>query len=345
MKRLKGILIFVAVMLLGLWALNLANKGVDSSKMSDEALSDFAISDTAHIDKLILSDTEGNAGVHLVRNGDQWSNEQGDCVQQHLVHNILMTIKRVMVKGPVPKNAIETANRNLTTHHRKVEIYSNGELAKTWYVGQPTPDQYGTYMLLKDPEKGKSPEPFIMYLPNMHGNLETRFITNPLEFECTDVFTYDPLKIKSIEMRMPDSSEFNFKITALGDNKFDLSSNGKQLPAFDTVRVRGYILGYKKIHFEQHNYLINKRAEDSLKGTTPWYVIQVTDTDGQQKKIVCYRKRMTYERLDYNGELIVWDRDRLWVVLNDGRLVVGQFYVFDKILKDLRFFQAREFPM
>lgn len=310
--------------------------------MSDEALTDFAVKDTASIDKLVLTDTEGSEGVVLVRNGGQWEMDNGQCVQQHLVWTILETIKHVQVKSPVPKNSLETINKSLTAHHRKCEIYVKGELAKTWYVGNPTPDQYGTYMLLKDPEKGKSPEPFIMYLPNMYGNLRSRFITNPLEFECTGVFNYNPLAIKTINVELPDSAEFNFRITALGDNKFDLTSNGKKVQNFDTTNVRSYLLSYKKVHYEQHNYLINKNSEDSLKATKPWYKITVVDNKGEKNFVQCYKKRMVYTKYDYDGNLIEWDRDRLWVILNDGRLVVGQYYAFDKVLKDLRIFMKPE---
>ena len=342
MKKLYKVVLVLAIIGLGTYAWILANKDDSSSKMSDEALSDFAIADTAKIDKLILTDTEGNKGVTLVRQGSEWTDAEGVCVQQHLVHTILMTIKRIQVKAPVPESSVETVNKNLTTHHRKVEIYMEGELAKTWYVGQPTPDQYGTYMLLKDPEKGKSPEPFIMHLPNMHGNLETRFITNPLEFECTEVFAYNPLNIETVDMQMPDSSAYNFTITALGKNEFKLNNNEKVVAEFDTTLIRNYLVGFKKIHFEQHNYLINKKSEDSLKATNPWYIISVTDKQGETKTINCYQKRMTYERYDYDGDLIEFDRDRLWVVIPDGRLVVGQFYVFDKILKDIRFFTREQ---
>ena len=339
MKKLKLPIVVVVVSVLVYFAYTLASQGEGNSRLSDEALSDFAVEDTASIDKLILTDTEGNEGVTLIRDGKTWNTEEGSCVQQHLVHTILTTIKHVAVKSPVPKGGIENVNRNLTTHHRKVEIYVNGEIAKTWYVGQPTQDQYGTYMLLKDPVKGKSPEPFIMYLPNMFGNLETRFITNPLEFECTQVFAYEPKDIKSINVHIPDSTQYNFTINLLNDNLFDLTSNEKKVENFDTAMVRAYVLSYRKIHFEQHNYLIDKKGADSLKATQPWFVIEVTDVAGEKNRVVLYRKKMIYEKYDYDGQLIEFDRDRLWVALNDGRLVVGQFYTFDKLMKDLRFFK------
>jgi len=345
MNKLRPILILVAVLLLGVWAYKLSTKAPDNSKLSSEALKDFAVNDTAAVDKIVMTDTEGNKGVTLFRNEDKsWSSETFDCIQQHLVETILMTFKNIKVKSPVPKNGIETVNKNLTTHHKKVEIFQKGELVKTWYVGQPTPDQYGTYMLLKDPEKGKSPEPFIMYLPNMFGNLETRFITNPLEFECTGVFNYDVANIKSIEVQTPDTAQYNFKIDVIDDNLFSLTSNGEEVDKFDTSNVRAYLLNFRKIHFEQHNYLTDNEAGDSIKSQTPWFIFKVTDNKGDVNEVRTFKKHMMFEKYDYDGNLIEWDRDRLWVQLRDGRLVVGQFHVFDKILYDLRLFDRREEP-
>ena len=338
MKKVRLILILLAVGGLSFWAYKLAQKEGGNAMLSDEALSDFAVSDTSSIDQLVLTDTEGNKGVTLVKKGITWEMDNGECVQQHLVMTMLETIKYIKVKSPVPKSSMETVNKNLTTHHRKMEIYQNKKLVKTWYIGQPTQDQYGTYMLLKDPIKGKSPEPFIMYLPNMHGNLETRFITNPLDFQCTGIFNYEPSTVKSIEVLRPDSMQYSFKLDVLESNKFQMTRKGESIPKFDTTNVRTFILAFKKIHFEQHNYLIDKKSVDSLKSTTPWFKITVTDTDNKSKTALCYRKRMIYEKYDFDGNLIEFDRDRLWVVTPGGELVVGQYHVFDKILRDIRTF-------
>ena len=224
MKNLKTIFIVVLVAGLAYLAYTL-NKKEDNSKLSDEALSDFSIKDTASVDQLILSDTEGSKGINLVRTSTGWTTESGDCVQQHLVQTILETIRHVAVSSLVPSGTVETVNKNLTAHHKKMEIYQNGVLTKTWYVGNPTPDHYGTYMLLKDPEKGKSPEPFIMHMPNERGSLQSRFITNPLEFQCTGVFNYSPLDVKSIDVKIPATPQLNFKILANSETSFSLFNN------------------------------------------------------------------------------------------------------------------------
>jgi len=341
MKNLKTLIIVIAVAGLAYLAYNL-NKGKDNSKLAEEALSDFAIKDTASINKLILTDTEGSKGINLVRTPKGWTTDKGGCVQQHLVHTILQTIKHISVKSLVPSGSIETVNKSLTGHHRKMEIYQNGVLTKTWYIGNPTPDHYGTYMLLKDPEKGKSPEPFIMHMPNENGSLQTRFITNPLEFQCTGVFNYEPLDIKSIDVKIPETPELNFKIVALSENSFALFNNATPVNDFDTTMVRGYILYYKKIHFESHNSLLDKKGVDSLKASTPYYSIEVTTKSGEVNKIKAWKKRFIVQRYDLEGKLLEFDQDRLWILLNDGTLVVGQYHVFDKLFRDINFFKGQE---
>ena len=338
MKNLKTLIIVIVVGVLAYLAYTL-NQGQDNSKLSDVALSDFAVKDTSTIDKLILTDTEGNDGITLVRSGKGWQSADGECVQQHLVITILQTIKHVKVKSLVPKDAIQNVNKNLTAHHKKVEIYQNGTLLKTWYVGGPTADHYGTYMLLKDPEKGKSPEPFIMHMPNEHGSLQSRFITNPLEFQCTGIFNYDPLNVKSIDVKIPATPELNFRIVANDENSFSLFNNQNAVADFDTTLVRSYIVYYKKIHFESHNSILNSKGVDSLLATQPYYTIEVTTKSGDKNFVKTFKKGFTLVRYDLEGNLLEYDQDRLWVLTREGVLVVGQYHVFDKLFRDINYFK------
>ena len=339
MRNLKTFLIVVLAGGLGYLAYYLATKP-SGAHMATEALSDFAVKDTASIDKLVLTDTEGNVGVTLVRDGSKWVDGNQDCIQQHLVHTILETIKYIKVKSPLAEGSIETINKNLAAHHVKMEIYQFGKLVKTWYIGDPTQDQYGTFMLLKDEEKGKSPEPFIMHLPNMYGNLSTRFITDPLAFECTDVFLYDPLNIASVEVTIPDSTQFNYKVVATGENSFELYNNSSAIHDFDTTQVRTYLVGFKKIHFENHNYTMSQKNIDSLKQTVPYYIIKVTDKQGAENQIRIFKRKYLIEKYGLDGELLEYDQDRVWVELSDGRFVVGQYYVFCKLLRTIDFFKS-----
>lgn len=313
----------------------------EKSSLSNNALSNFAIDDTASINKIILTDTYGGDGITLIRQEGGWGTENSACIQEHLVQTILKTIKRIQVKGPVPKNTIETINKNLAAHNKKVEIYQNGKLSKTWYIGNPTADHYGTYMLLKDPKLGKSPEPFIMFLPSMHGNLKTRFITDSREFACTEVFSYRPDNISSVSVSYPAESKKDFTIKALENETFALFNENGSVPFFDTANVRNYLLALKKIHFEHPNYTFNQAEIDSLKLASPQTIIEVELKSNESNRILCYRKKLDYEKLDLDGKPQIWDKDRLWVILNDGTLTLSQYYVFDKLLQDISVFAPK----
>ncbi len=338
MKNFKTILIVLIVGGLGFFAYKLAT-GEKKSQMAAEALSDFAIRDTATIDRLVITDTDGNPGVDLKRVGNEWQTTDGDCIQQHLVGTILETIKYIKVKSPVPKGSIETINKMIAAHNKKMDIYQNGKLVKTWYVGDPTRDQYGTYMLLKDAEKGKSPEPYIMHLPNMNGNLSTRFVTNPQDLECTGVFNYDPATIATVNVTIPDSAHLNYKLVATGDNKFEVYNNETQVTEFDTTQVRRYLVNFRKIHFEHHNYVLSKAEVDSLVQSQPYYTINVALEGGETNNIRLFRRAGGPNRYGLDGELIKYDQDRLWVELQDGEVVSGQYHVFNKLMRDINFFK------
>ncbi len=336
MKNIKTILILLVVAILGYFVFT--QLGGEKSSLSDEALSDFAVKDTASIDRINLSDTEGHAMV-FIKNDHVWTLEAGECVQQHMIATFLETFKYVSVKSPVPEGAVDNMNKQIMTHHKKIEIFQNGKISKTWYVGNPTQDHLGTYMLLKDPEKGKSPEPFIMFLPNMNGNLLDRFSTNHLDYVCSEIFAYDPLKILTIDVVIPDSTELNYKIVALNENEFELYNNDLKVELFDTSRVRSYITAYRKVHFEHHNRTASPAHIDSLKSSTPYYKISVTDKQGDVNSIVAHLKSPGFDRYDFNGELMKYDQDRLWVFTRYDELTVCQYHVFDKLMRDINFFK------
>jgi hypothetical protein len=336
MKNVKTIIILLIVTILGYVVFT--QLGGDKSSLSEKALSDFAVKDTSSIERINLSDTEGNA-MAFIKRDQVWTLETGECVQQHMIATFLETFKYIAVKSPVPEGAVDNMNEQIMLHHKKIEIFQNGEMSKTWYVGNPTQDHLGTYMLLKDPEKGKSPEPFIMFLPNMHGNLLDRFSTNHLDYVCSDIFIYDPLNINTIDVVIPDSSELNYKIVALDNNTFELFNNDLKVVNFDTARVRSYITAYRKVHFVYHNRTADQNHIDSLKNSTPYYIISVTDKQGDVNKVTAHLKSPGFNRFDFNGDLMEYDQDNLWVFTRYNELTVCQYHVFDKLLRDINYFK------
>jgi len=338
MKNIKTIIILLVLIGLGYFVFTKVTG--KKTSLSTEALSNFAIKDTSSVDKINLSDTQ-NHKMTFIKKDNVWTLEDGSCVQQHMIREFLETFKYISVKGPTPIGSLDNVNKQIVTHHKKVEIFQNGKLSKTWYIGSSTQDHLGTYVLLKDPVLGKSPEPFIMYMPNMHGTLSEQFSTNKLDYICSGVFKYNPLNIKSVNVEIPDSSHLNFKIVAIDDNQFELYNNDLKIEKFDTSEVRKYLMLYKKIHFEHLNRTANTEKIDSLKKSTPYYTIEVTDKDGDVNKVYAHLKLPAFDRYDFDGNLMTYDKDRLWLFDRHGELSVCQYFVFGPLFRDINYFKAK----
>ncbi len=336
MSRIKSVLLIIVLAGLAVVTWMLFDK--EKSSLSAEALSDFAVKDTASITRIKISSNVGGE-VDFVRNGGKWEAIDGGCIQQHMIDGFLETIKYIAVKAPMPRGAIDHVNKRILGQHKKVEIYQNGKLSKTWFIGGTTPDHYGTYMLLKKEGVGKSPEPFIMYMPSVYGNLSDQFSLRLKDYQCSGMFLYDPLDIQSVEVEIPDSLSLNYKIVSLDSNLFELYHNETKIEQFDTAKVRSYLVGFRKIHYDVKEPIMPKKLKDSTLNNTPYYIITVTDKAGIENKVTTYIKYPEFTSYDYDGNLITTDQNNLFAVTNSGDFVLVQYFVFDKLFRDLNYFK------
>jgi len=335
-KNIVVILVIVLGIGLTFFALNM--KEEKDSTLAKEGLTNFAITDTLKIDKIKLSTTMGSEFTVVRNEFGKWESEKGSCVQNELITNLLHTIYRIRVKGPVAKGKRETVLNNLNQSHIKTEIYVDGVLSKTCYVGSPTSDHYGTFMLLELPDIGRSSKPMVTYIPGFKGNLQSRFSADWKQWACSEVFAFAPSNVKKITVENFENEMGSYTIESDGDSIFKISQKGKYYPDYNTGRVGKYILNFKKIHFNQHNYTIDQAGIDSIKSSTPYVKIQVEGHNGEKVGIVCYKMKAQKGEMGIDGEQLEWNQDLMWAILDNGDLVKVQYYSFDKIIKTLDYF-------
>ncbi|MFK8038382.1 MAG: hypothetical protein AB8B74_08840 [Crocinitomicaceae bacterium] len=338
MKYLKIVLLLI--ILVGLFFVTFNLIGQKKSSLSSEALSDFAIKDTASIDRIRVSSNAGGL-IDFIKEDGLWNFIDGGCMQQHMLRNFLETIKYVAIKGPVPKGSIETVNKQTLSKHKKIEIFQNGKLTKTWFIGTTTADHYGTYMVLKEEGIGISPEPFITFQPNVYGNLADQFSLRRKDYECSGIFVYDNLlDITEIDVVVHYDTSRSFKIVALDSNKFELYQNTIKIDRFDTAKVRSYITGFVKMHYDVKEPIIPKEIRDSTIASEPYYTITVKDSK-KSTTLITHLKDPVGVELDYEGNLVEIDRDNLFGVMDNGDFVMIQYFVFDKAFKTLDYFKEK----
>ena len=295
----------LTALVLGLIILNGCNSTSDALSEWKEQ-TNFAVKDTASIDKFRISDTENNS----------------------------ITIK---VKRDVPSRNIDHVISSLSSRGKKVEIFRNneGEPFKTWFIGGATMDHEGTFMLLQNGED-KSPVPFVMYKPGVYASMDVRFFTSWIDWRASYVFRYpDTRDIQFISVEFIQDSINSYKAVRGNNNNqvalFDGSNNS--IPKFDSSQVKHYFSHYKKIHF---NKKVNETQEyiDSVFSSKPFYKITIKGKGELLNSVEVWKIK--------SSSLNNWDPEYGYIRINeDDELFRIQYYSWDILFKPLSYFTLK----
>lgn len=344
MTRKKLISIAALLTVVGVLAIVSANL-LSGKGRSTQTLDDYLVADTASVDKLILTQSSGHS-IEILRDGSQWKTSDGSCVQEEMIDNILHTFTKVAIKSYVPQNSIENLRNNIRVSYKKVQIFQNGKWVKTWWVGNSTPDHYGTYALLETPAAGLSDVPVVLEMRGLRGSIESRFTADPRAWVCTSVFQYAMSDIQSISLKHAESAEQDFAIVRTGAGRsFKVLDFKNAAIPYDTLKLVRYLDIFKKMHYESPNYNLQPDQIDSLKKSKPYYSFRMELTNGEKISLDAYRIKAPAGDLDLTGNPIEWDINRMWAVLTDGSLVKIQYYVFDPVFVDIGFFALGSKPI
>jgi len=99
------------------------------------------------------------------------------------------------------------------------------------------------------------------------------------------------------------------------------------------------ITSFKKIRFEALLNDLYQSQIDTLTAGVPVHIITLTKKTQEEQVVKTYHKPSLPGEVNYKGELILYDRDRLYALVNDGQdFVLIQYYAFDKITRPLDYF-------
>ena len=329
MKKNRIILGLIAV--LGLVAILLVSRNSNSS--IKRTLRDFAIEDTASVDRIFMV-RKDNQQVTLDRQENHWMVNDKYVVRTDAIDNLLKTLNRIRVKSPVSGSMLDNAVRMLATRNTKVELYHKNKLLKTIYVGGPTQDQMGTFMMLEG-----SSVPFVVHIPGFTGYLSTRFFVDEIGWRSTELFKYNFNDIKAVSVTDEENPKASFRLSSSENNQYSVTSlDGVNIPGtLDTVGIRFYISQFEKVNFEFFADNMPKRVKDSLLAAKPYRILTLEDDAGRIRKLIAW-KRYGNGKLDDDGNPLIWDNERLWALADNKVWVVIQYYVFNPLFANSRNF-------
>jgi hypothetical protein len=300
--------------------------------------SNFKFKDTAQIDKIFMADKNGKS-VTLDKINGVWMLNNTYKARYDILETLLKTIANVEVKSPVSKLGRENVIKIMASKSIKVEIYSKGEKVKQYYVGHTTQDHLGTYMLLTNLDSDENyDEPFITHLPGFEGFLNTRYLTEEIDWRDRLVVGIRPPQIKHIKIEYTDVPDSSYIIDLISMQRFSIKTlKGKEVK-YDESKIKQYITYFLNVNCElvldEKNHVV-----DSLsKNGRPFASISITDRNSKTQSIYLYHKSPIASKNENYGVNYKYDPDRLFIKYNTNVYGIGQFYVFGKMLQPYSYF-------
>lgn len=305
---------------------------------------DFAVPDTASITKIVIRDKKPSS-VTLERTAKGWVVDSVHPVRKDAIEVLLKTLSEVRLKNFVTESAVPEIEQRMEVYGKWVEVFVGKQRVKHYIVGTETPDMLGTYYKMVGAEL-----PFSVYIQGFNGYLSTRFFTESTLWRDRTIFGLAPAAIKNIEMVLPQDPSGGWVITR--QNLKDL--NGSLLePAstpehwsmvdasFETVQVKDDLalftvvksvqtLKYEGAIIPSDNVWIKK---DSIFASTPAFELLVNTAEGQQLRTRAFYKKPEGQQQAADGTVHVWDPDRFYAELPDGRMALIQRYGWSNLLK------------
>lgn len=303
---------------------------LNTSDISDSELIAFNIEDVESIDKIKISDPFGYK-MEIIKKGTEWTDSKGGCIQQEGFEFMMDAFKNIEFKGYLPENARDKQLKLMATQHTKVEIFQNGEWTKTWYIGTASQDHYGQVMLLDSDEYGKSDLPVIMKIKGMNGIIEPRFFADARKWMCTQLFALPISQIEKVDVKYILEPTRSFSVYKKGATLSVLQQN-TPLKQVDTAMIFSYLNKFQKIHFETPNYDLTKKQVDSVKKSTPFVVLTVTETSKKQTKLRMFKIKTKEPQQNEFGVMEDADMNKFWCEVPNGELVKCQYFALNPIL-------------
>jgi hypothetical protein len=304
----------------------------NSTSTINKAFRNFSVSDTASINKIILTNKSGSIVLERQTKGS-WKLNKNHYADNFALKRLLYTICKVDVKTPVAKNDENAVVKKLVEHAVKCDIYINGELQKSYYVGDATPDNMGTYMVLIDTEsKMPSERPFITYVLGYNNSITSHYSTDIKKWRDKTVFNYNEPDIQSIKVETPQNPQNSYELFIdKGKCQLKMLADKSIAKNIDTAIVNQYLTYFFNLRFEtvDTTFAISKEQ--------PYSIVTVTDVKGIANKVGFYLLKNTHKK----SSTIASSEDnlvQLYALLDNGEVATVQLYLFGKIMPEIGYF-------
>ncbi|HSV89252.1 MAG TPA: DUF4340 domain-containing protein [Bacteroidales bacterium] len=265
------------------------------------------------------------------------------------IRELLAALRQLNVRKPVALTDQDSINKLLDTEGIRLNVFSRfylvrlpGEIrlfpfsrrVRQYLIGQDTPEGDGAYMRLF-----RSQIPFVVHIPGVERSLAGIFSPDESIWRDPVVVNLLPEQIARIEVSYNQSPEESFVIENL-ENKPVLLQNQF---AVDSVlvnwdRVGRFLSSFTELYYDR--LLTNPADSVMLEGLIEpaFFDITITDFLENRTNLIFYRRKADKEELEVLAPGTTADPNLFFMQVNSGKFAVGNYFVFNRIMRPLSFF-------
>ena len=314
---------------LGLTAIALASLASCQNNPSgyDEGAYDFAIKDTSEITSFVIWDNSPDTAV-ISRASGRWMVNDQYLARKEAADLLCETMLRMTLKNYPMETAVPNIMKQMAVYGKRVEVYAGDKLIKKFTIGTETKDMLGTYMLMDGYE-----QPVAMHMLGFNGYLSSRFFIREDLWRERSVFPSDEA-IQSVQVTYPDSTYASFIVMKDGERMMTPMSWGQ----YNEMRGQSVFQAVRQVKYEgmllETDPVWSKL--DSIQSSIPVISVKVQYADGQTAELNCHHVPGGEDIIAADGTKLLWDTDRFYAFLPDGRAVLVQRYGLQHLLKTSR---------
>lgn len=303
--------------------------------------SEFAVKNIDDMTRVRLTDTQGHS-VDLTKKDKKWI-VNGKYDINEATRDILFTaIQKLETNYQSPVNSEKYVLKDLGTQRTKCEIYMNNEdqPSKVYYVGGPTADGKGTYMIME--RNGQmARHSYVTHIPGVDAYLTGRYYPEEDRWRSIWIFRENSGTIQSVKVTYPREKQKSFSINTVAKDSFVIAnSEGQVLEQPKQRFIHQYLDFYDGLSLEA--YANKEPAKDTILPIEPYCIVNMTRKDKTESTVIIYYipvSERTRVQFDEAGNRLLYDPEHYYAQFNDKKdFALIQFYNWGKVLRNYQEF-------
>jgi len=302
--------------------------------------SNFRVDSDKEIAKVILSQPQKETIILEKQKDGGWAMGQDQRVNEISIIDLTETLNKLTTRQPVSREMQDEVNQNLNLEGITVSVFVKKplinifntikaipirRLAKRFLIGQDAPKQEGAYM-----RTAGASIPYLVHIPGSKTQLTSFFSTEKVYWLDPVVVDLKADEINKIEVKnfFPERET----IVIESKNSSHLLSVNQNIVSSDeisTLSLQRFLDSFEELYYEQ--LLLGQDSINELeKIVRPmFFQINIEDKSGNATSLDFYQK-ITEENAN--------DPDRFFLVVNNQKLAIARYFVFNRIIKPSNYF-------